>query len=197
MAAAVDPDCEQTWVEDARTDARAFERLYNRYFPRLYAYIAYRIGRKQDSEDLVADTFLKAAEAIRKGKFEWRHEGSFAAWLFRIAHNTLSDYQRYNSRRHEPLALDDLPNLQASTLLPDDVVLRQEQFAHLRQLISTLTPRRQEMITLKFFGGLQNREIAAVLGLDERTVASHLCRGLEDLHRKYLEEPASHTGDNG
>ena len=42
------------------------------------------------------------------------------------------------------------------------------------------------MITLRFFGGLRNMEIAALLELDERTVASHLCRGLRDLHRRYV-----------
>jgi DNA-binding NarL/FixJ family response regulator len=41
---------------------------------------------------------------------------------------------------------------------------------------------------LKFFGGLRNNEIAQVLGIDERTVASHLCRGLEDLHCRYVCE---------
>ncbi|HET7078316.1 MAG TPA: sigma-70 region 4 domain-containing protein, partial [Chloroflexia bacterium] len=66
-------------------------------------------------------------------------------------------------------------------------------FADLHRLIATLSPRRREVITLKFFGGLQNREIAAVLGLDERTVASHLCRALEDLYARYtrLEDKVS------
>jgi RNA polymerase sigma-70 factor (ECF subfamily) len=196
VAAAIDPDCEQTWVQEAQTDPRAFEQLYNHYFPRLYAYVSYRVGSKQETEDLVADTFLKAVEGMKRGRFHYRHEGSFAAWLFRIAHNTISDYQRHNRRRDEPLTLDDMPNLRSSTLLPDDVVLRQEQFAHLRSLIATLSPRRQEIITLKFFAGLQNRVIAGVLGLDERTVASHLCRALEDLHRKYLEEPVPPPMEN-
>jgi DNA-directed RNA polymerase specialized sigma24 family protein len=44
-----------------------------------------------------------------------------------------------------------------------------------------LSPRRQEVVTLRFYGGLRNREIARVLGLDERTVAAHLCRAIQDL----------------
>ena len=58
-------------------------------------------------------------------------------------------------------------------------------FAHLRRLVEELPPRRREVISLKYFGGLQNREIAAVLGLDERTVASNLSRALNDLEGKY------------
>jgi RNA polymerase sigma factor (sigma-70 family) len=55
-------------------------------------------------------------------------------------------------------------------------------------MIETLSPRRQEIIRLRFFAGLRNQEIAAVLGLDERTISAHLCRALEDLQAKYSHE---------
>ena len=73
-------------------------------------------------------------------------------------------------------------------LLPTDHTLQKEKFDYLRQLIGRLSPRRQEIVTLKFYGGLRNTEIAQVLGLDERTVASHLCRALNALHSMYLDE---------
>jgi RNA polymerase sigma-70 factor (ECF subfamily) len=181
-----DLDGERMWLEQARQDPEIYKQLYNRYFPRLYAYASYRLGRVQDTEDLVAETFLKMFEKIEY--LEWRGESSFAAWLFRVAHNLVNDFYRQNQHHEEPLLLEELPELQTSALLPDDVVHRKEMFAHLRRLIGTLSPRRQEVITLRFFGGLRNQEIAKVLGLDERTVASHLCRGLEDLHQKYVDE---------
>ncbi|MBC7250003.1 MAG: sigma-70 family RNA polymerase sigma factor [Anaerolineae bacterium] len=182
----LNPGREWELVEKARRDPQAFKQLYNHYFPRLYAYVSYRVGRTQDAEDLVAETFLKVVEGI--GRFEWRHEGSFAAWLFRIAHNLIGNFYRRSQRREESLPLEELPELQDNTLLPEDAILQKEKFAYLRRLIGTLSPRRQEVITLKFFGGLRNQEIAEVLELDERTVASHLCRGLEDLHRRYVGE---------
>lgn len=179
-------DQEREWVTIAQKDPQAFKRLYDHYFPRLYAYVSYRVGRVQDTEDLVAETFLKAIEGIES--FRWQHENSFAAWLFRIAHNLIGNFYRQERRRESALSLDELPDLQASSLLPDDVVLQKEKFQSLRRLISTLSPRQQEIITLKFFGGLRNQEIAKVLGIDERTVAAHLCRGLQSAHRKYINE---------
>ena len=186
MRSQLDPEREWVLVKKARRDSGAFQVLYDHYFPKVYAYVSSRVGRVQDAEDLVSDTFLKAIEGL--DKFQWRGEGSFAAWLFRIAHNLVSDFYRRSQGSEESVPLEELPEVKASTLLPADAILQKEKFAHLRRLISTLPPRRQEVITLKFFAGLRNQEIAEVLRLDERTVASHLCRGLEDLHRRYVDE---------
>lgn len=186
MQSRLDPERERALVKKARQDPRAFRELYSHYFPRVYAYVSYRIGRVQDVEDLIADAFLRVVE--RLDEFQWRGKGSFAAWLFRIAHNLVSDFYRRGRGAEESVPLEELPELGSSSLLPADAVSQKEKFAYLRRLISSLSPRRQEIITLKFFGSLRNKEIAVLLGLDERTVASHLCRGIEDLHRKYVDE---------
>ncbi len=177
-------ESEKELLENALHDLSAFKELYALYFPRIYAYINYRVGRVQDAEDLVASTFLKATE--RLGQFEWRGDGSFSAWLFRIAHDLVVDSYRRDGKVPKSVSIDELPEIRSDSVLPDDAALRKEEVECLRQLIGTLSPRRQEIITLRFFGGLRNKEVAGILGLDERTVASHLCRGLEDLHRKYL-----------
>jgi RNA polymerase sigma factor (sigma-70 family) len=66
--------------------------------------------------------------------------------------------------------------------------MQSEQAFHIRQMIALLPIKRQEVVILKFFGGLRNKEIAAVLDLDERTVASHLSRALTDLKRLLVTE---------
>jgi RNA polymerase sigma-70 factor (ECF subfamily) len=175
---------EREWVEKAQNDPLAFRHLYDSYFSRVYAYVSYRVGRIQDAEDMTSEIFLKAMEGITR--LEWQHENSFASWIFRIAHNTVNDYYRKNNTVNEPISLEELPELRASVLLPEDALLRKEKFAQLRRLIFELPSRRQEVILLKFFGRLRNKEIATVLGLDERTVASHLSRALVSLHRKYI-----------
>jgi RNA polymerase sigma-70 factor (ECF subfamily) len=176
-------ECEQELVEQSRSDPQAFRALYNRYLPRLYAYMSYRVGRKQDAEDLVAETFLKVVEDLKR--FEWRHDNSFGGWLFRIAHNLSLNFQRDTWRAGESLPLDALPSIAAHALLPQDEVLRKEIFARLHRLVNELPPRRREVITLKYFTGLHNKEIADMLGLDERTVSSNLSRALGDMQKKY------------
>ena len=176
---------EKALITRAHEDPEAFKHLYNHYFPRLYAYVSYRVGRVEDAEDLVSETFLKAVAGIKS--FQWQHENSFAAWLFRIARNSISNFYR-QTERWQTVPLDELPDLQAHSLLPSDLILQKEKFERLRQLINTLTPRQQEIITLRFFGGLRNQEIAEILGIDERTVSAHLCRGLETAHQRYIND---------
>lgn len=177
---------EQRWIAEATTDPNALQHLYNRYFPKLYAYIRYRVDRVQDAEDLTAETFLKVVEHIEQ--FAWQGEGSFAAWLFRIAHNCVANFYRRHNHSDESLAPEAFSKYQTVPYQPDDAVLQQEMFLQLHQLMRRLSTRRQEVIILRFFAGLRNQEIAQILALDERTVASHLYRGLVDLHKLYLEE---------
>lgn len=170
---------EQHLIAQVRDDPNAFRELYRHYFPRVYGYIASRVGRTQDAEDLASETFLKAIEGL--DSFQYRGEGAFAAWLFRIATNVVSGFYRKNPNVLIPLdtpIMSDSPPLEA-------ILMQQENAALLHRLVQTLPQRRQEVITLKYFGGLRNQEIAHVLNLDERTVASHLSRGLEDLYEKY------------
>jgi RNA polymerase sigma-70 factor (ECF subfamily) len=139
----------------------------------------------------VADTFVRALDKLPQ--FEYRGPGSFVAWLFRIARNRVLDE---HAKRARLTALDERPDV------PDragDDPARDVELADagklIRELIRSLPQRRQEVVALRFFGGLRNREIAEVIGVDQRTVASHLCRALEELRTKY--EAALKPGSGG
>jgi RNA polymerase sigma-70 factor, ECF subfamily len=179
------PAEEQSLISRLPQKPEAFRELYRHYAPRVFSYVVYMVGCKQDAEDLTADIFLKIIKAI--DRFEYRGKGSFAVWVFRIAHNNVQQFYR-KLHGQDILPLDNLPEIQSSSLLPDEHLIRKEEFAHLHQILTTLTPRHREIITLRFFGGLRNQEIALMLSLDERTVASHLSRGLKELERKYQQE---------
>jgi RNA polymerase sigma-70 factor, ECF subfamily len=180
------PFDERHLVERAQAAPDGFSALYRHYLPRVYAYIAYRVGHAHDAEDVVAEVFLRVVESLHK--FDYRGAGSFTAWIFSIARNQVADFHRRRQITTE-LSLEDVPDIKSDDFSsPEAVLARKERFTRLHQMIAMLSPRRQEIITLRFFGELRNQEIAAVLGLDERTVASHLCRALEDLGQRYRHE---------
>jgi RNA polymerase sigma-70 factor (ECF subfamily) len=192
LSAMVDPyDADGGLVEEAKRDPGAFARLYDLYFPRVYAYISARVGNKESAQDVASDVFLKIVQSLPT--FEWRSGDSFSAWVFRIARNTTLNYHRdtrqeWSTRESISSLQDEIDSLPSVAPLPEDELLRREERESLLSLVQKLPQRRQEIITLRFFGELHNREIAAILNLDEHTVASHLCRGLRDLHRLWLEE---------
>ena len=60
MPLRLDPEREQVLVAQARQHREAFRELYAHYFPRVYAYVSYRVSCVQDAEDVTSDIFLKA-----------------------------------------------------------------------------------------------------------------------------------------
>jgi RNA polymerase sigma-70 factor (ECF subfamily) len=163
------------------------QALYDAYLSRIYGYVAARIEDVQEAEDVVSDIFLKAVKGLDGLRGD--SPDALTAWLFTIARHAVIDHYRRRTPSNvslETVADDELGD---PVVLGDDGPL--EQAALLRALVKTLPPRPQEIIRLRFFAGLRNKEIAAVLGLDERTVASHLSRGLRELFVKYQHLNAS------
>lgn len=132
------------------------------------------MGRKQDTEDIVSETFLRALEKIKT--FEYRSEGSFKAWLFQIAHYVVLEHYRGQAITVD---IDDIPLIRHDPF--EDQLILKERFMQVQQHLQSLPARQQEVILLKYFGGLSNQEIADLLKLNERTVSSYLSRGLDTL----------------
>lgn len=164
----------------ARSDPEAFRTLYRRMHPRVFAYIAYRVGSASDADDITAEVFVRVVNGL--DRFEYRGEGAFAAWVFQISYR---EVMRFFGRHRgsKEIALDDLPDIRSEFPSPEQNLDRKERFAAIRAAIALLPSRRQEVVTLKFYGELRNKEIAEVLGLDERTVASNLSRALDQLEQ--------------
>ncbi len=175
---------EHMLIERARSDPRAFGELYDHYFPKVFRYISWRVGSKRDAEDLVSDVFMKALDKLTS--FAPRKNATFSSWLFRIAHNTVVDYYRTHSRM-KYVHIDDVPEIEDDTLLPDTLAERKEVFQRMRALIDILPDRQKEILTMRFFGEMRNKEIAQILGISEKSVASALTRSLAKL-RKVIGE---------
>lgn len=69
---------------------------------------------------------------------------------------------------------------------------RREEAARLRALVNELPERTREIVTLRYYGGLRNTEIAEVLGIGEKTVAATISRALDGLQAKYVMPSSEH-----
>ena len=178
---------EETYINYNFHDPEEFSHIYDEVFPKLFSYVAYRVERKQDAEDIVSKTFLKVVENYHK--FENRHPGSIKGWIFKIAHNLIKNYYRNNGRNRIPLSIDEIHNIDNNKKSVHNEVVDREIYLILVKLINNLSPRQAEIIRLKFIGGFRNQEIAEILYLDEHTVAAYLSRGLKtlvDIYSSYI-----------
>ncbi len=93
---------ERLLIEAAQKDPARFAELYQNNFERVYAYIVRRVANRAETGDLTSEVFHHALANLQR--FEWRGI-PFAAWLFRIAANLISD--RWQRAGREPV--DDEP----------------------------------------------------------------------------------------
>jgi RNA polymerase sigma-70 factor, ECF subfamily len=176
----VEPE-ERLLVEAAQREPARFADVYERYFDRVYAFVARRIRNRDEVQDLTADVFRQALANL--GRFEWRG-APFAAWLFRIASNAIADRARRCAKRQQGPALDDIAELSiANGAGPGNV----EELARAYQLVRTLPDDQRRVILLRFVEEKSIREIAEELGRTEGAVKQLQFRALKAL-RARMEE---------
>ena len=158
-------------------DVEALGRLYDQLVGPIYRYIAVRVRRREDAEDLTHLVFERIVTALPR----YRHDGKpFSAWAFRIARNAVIDHLR-RTRRTEPL--DVIPE-RDDTGGPDAVSLREEEIRELRAAILCLTPDQREALILRYAGGLSADEAAQVMGRRAGTIRGLTFRAIGALRRQ-------------
>ena len=154
--------------------AEGFAELYERTFPRVYAYVASLLRDRSAAEDVTAQAFERA---YRKRRTYRAARGSMDAWVFGIARNAALDELR---RRRRRAVLETDPEDAGSPSPEDhaDMALRREV---VRAALASLDGQERDLIALKFAGGLSNAEIARVLRTSESNVGTRVHRTITKL----------------
>jgi RNA polymerase sigma-70 factor (ECF subfamily) len=156
------PAQEQAWVAAAQMgDRAASSHLVEAYWPRLYRWLHHLTHDRHAAEDLAQEAFCKALSHL--GRFQ--AGTNFRAWLFRIAHNTLSNQRRAAAGRRAPLP-DDLP---AHSPGPEQEAVGREALAKLGEAVKLLPAEFRAALLLRVDEELSFRQIAAVVGTTEET----------------------------
>ncbi|HNT29360.1 MAG TPA: sigma-70 family RNA polymerase sigma factor [bacterium] len=168
-------------VLKAKQDCTAFILLYRAYLPRVYQYVFFRVKNREEAEDITSTVWEKVLTHLPT--FNPAHEHSFPAWLFRIAHNQLTDFYRKNSNNRAPLPLESQTETADPQPHPLETIMNRNRAQSIKKLVDRLPPQQAQTIELRFFAELKNHEIARLQGISEKTVASNLCRGLRTLQQ--------------
>jgi RNA polymerase sigma-70 factor, ECF subfamily len=162
-------------IAAARQDPAAFGKLYDRYIQPVYRYLHSRLGSVHEAEDITSQTFMSAYEALPN----YREQGQFAAWLFRIARSKMNDHFRKSTNRFE-VELDAAEGfLQKEDTL--GMIVQDEDLSRLRSIIQKLNPEEQDLIRLRFVADMSFVEMAELLGKREDAVKKSVYRLLARL----------------
>jgi RNA polymerase sigma-70 factor, ECF subfamily len=152
--------------------------LFEEFQPRLYRFCLSRLRSREDAEDAVQATFVRAVGALERGV---RPEIP-SAWLFTIARNVCLSRRLAGLRRRRVETPRDLDTLPADALACR--AERPEELLRLNDALAEMPPELQRVVLLREWQGLSYREIAADLGVSTAAVETLIFRGRRDLARR-------------
>jgi RNA polymerase sigma-70 factor (ECF subfamily) len=161
-------------------DRLAFDALYDRYLPRVYAFVARRIGNRADVEETVQEVFLGIFSSLAS----YRREGVFAAWVLGVARRTVAG--RFKKKAHATVPLEaanEAPTLEllVPTVRREPTPLEHyecgERMARLEAAAEKdLSKEQRRLFALHHLEHLPIHEIATRLAKSEDSVKSNLYR---------------------
>jgi RNA polymerase sigma-70 factor, ECF subfamily len=160
-------------------DKEAFGKLYLIYLDRIYRYVFFKVNHdKHIAEDITEIIFIKAMQHINTFLPD---QGTFQAWLYRIAHNTVLDH--YKTYKTANRIQENTASVEAIEKLEEEIDTRQK-LAAVMNAMRELTEEQQSVLSLRFIEGLNPREIAYITNKHEDAVRAIQYRALKTLKKK-------------
>ena len=164
-------------------DQEAFAQLYDRHVVRIYRHIYYMVNDSNTAEDLTAQTFLKAWEAIDRYK---ERGAPIVAWLLRISHNLTVSFLR-SKRDHSEL--DETFLDQKMTRNPEEALEQASDEKSMREAVLKLRDEQRQVIMLRFVEEMDYREVADIIGKSVPAVRVIQHRALGNLRKIMMAQP--------
>lgn len=154
---------------------------YDSYYKRLYNYFYFRIRNHHDAEDLIETVFEKIIK--KQDEFDVSR-APFDVWLFTIARNSLIDFTRKTK-------LCEITEDICAESDPERDVLENERDRVLADAIAMLPEKEKNVLTLKYFAQLNNKEISENCGYSQVNTRVILHRALKNLRTILLQKGVS------
>ncbi|MFA5062338.1 MAG: RNA polymerase sigma factor [Patescibacteria group bacterium] len=158
-------------------EQKQFGALYDKHIRKIYDFIYFKTYHKETAEDLASQTFLKAAENFVNFNPD---KGTFSAWLYKIARNTVIDY--YRTHKVEANIEDVFDLSQENDVLGD--FDRKENLQKVKNYLSKLSSEQREIIVMRVWQEMSYEEIAEVLGKSQESCRMMFSRTLSKLKQE-------------
>lgn len=163
----------------------AFDELLARNQQQLFDFILALTRDKDKADDLFQETFIRAIVKMKDGQYF--NQGKFLYWLMRIARNLLIDDvrkqkkgQAVNISDDELLTVIDCGHPYKSR---EDMLVAEELSGHMRQLMDLLTDEQREVVLMRYYQGLQFKDIAEITNVSINTSLGRMRYAIRNMRR--------------
>ncbi len=174
----------------------AFDMLLHRHKSRIYTAIYMIVKDRYEAEDLLQDTFIKAVNTIKGGRYN--EEGKFLPWISRIAHNLAIDRFRRN-KRYPEVVLEDgsriFDSMQFSEESYEAKQLLRDTRSRIRDLIKELPTEQKEVLIMRHYLEMSFQEIADRTGVSINTALGRMRYALINLRKKMTKNNIAYDKD--
>ena len=172
-------------------NSKSFEILMNKYKDRIYTYIYLKVRNKDVAEDIFQETFIKVINSLKNGKYS--HDGKFASWVTRIAHNLTIDFFRkekqlrtVSNNPENNIDVFNTTKFAAPTI--EDEMIQDQINSDVKRLIETLPEEQKEIIILRHYVGMSFKEIANYTDVSINTALGRMRYALLNLRKQITEQ---------
>lgn len=169
----------------------AFEVLLNRHKSKIYTAIYLIVKDRYTAEDLLQETFIKAINTIRGGRYN--EEGKFLPWISRIAHNLAIDHFR-KEKRYPEVVLEDgsmlFNSMNFAVESSEDKQMIRETRSKLREYIRELPVEQKHVLIMRHYLDMSFQEIATRTGVSINTALGRMRYALINLRKKMMKHRA-------
>ena len=158
-----------------------FAAFYEHWFDRVFNNARHRTGSATRADEIVSDTFSRALKSWPKYD---PNKGEPATWLFSIAFRAVADHYR-GEKRLLFSQLDDAQEALDRGPAPGQSMEEAQTRTELAKALRGLEDQARDIVGLRFFGGMTNRAIGELLGLNESNVGVILFRSIRTLRKNF------------
>ncbi len=175
---------------------KAFEVLLYRHKSRVFTAIYLIVKDRYVAEDLLQETFIKAINTIRGGRYN--EEGKFLPWICRIAHNLAIDHFR-KEKRYPEIVLEDgsrlLNSMQFAEESFEDKQVLKDTASRLRGLIKELPVEQKQVLIMRHYMKMSFQEIAERTEVSINTALGRMRYALINLRKKMIKNHLAYDTD--